>query len=160
MMALPAAIRPSQATTAALLESTVPERLRAALSGASEVIAYQITQEVRRLYGPRLGRYWNTHVQVSAPERLAGVVVETDEPKVLYYEFGTRAHPIAAHQPPAALHFQWHGQEAFYRSVQHPGTPPHNRRDELVAALDTLARSGWGEAISGVLASRVVVRMG
>lgn len=52
-----------------------------------------------------------------------------------------RAHEIVAHMPPWALHFNWHGDEVFFRRVWwHADNPPKEERyapvfETLEAAL-------------------------
>lgn len=130
--------------------------LRAALTPALTAANAAIEEEVRTtlatLYGERLAALWQT--QSAAGETPIAVVrVWTEDKRVYGYEYGTRAHAIAAHQPPSALAFQWRGAQAFFVRVHHPGTRPHDRRESLQSALGEAARLYWSAAVAQALAS-------
>lgn len=131
--------------------------LRATLEGplaaSNEAIVDEVKQALSSLYGDRLAEKWEIETTVNDAGVLASVRVFTDDPKVRGYEFGTRPHAIAAHQPPRALAFNWAGTQAFFVHVNHPGTRPHDHREAVKLALAMSAREQWKLALHAALTS-------
>ncbi len=128
---------------------------RAALAGALEAANEAITPEVESalsdLYGARLAPLWQTETSVGeGGAELASVRVSTDDKRVLFYEYGTRPHLIAARSA-RVLSFPWRGAQAFYAHVHHPGTPAHSHREALKIAVGMAAREAWSAAIQEAL---------
>lgn len=125
-----------------------------ALVAGNAAIEDEVRQTLVSLYGERLAALWQIETTVDAATgRLASVRVYTDDKRVRGYEFGTRPHPIAAHQPPRTLAFEWAGTQAFFVRVNHPGTRPNDHRESVKIALATSAREQWKAALEAALRS-------
>lgn len=122
------------------------------LAVANEEIVSAVESTIADLYGPRLAPKWQVDAVIGEGGELASVLARTEDKRVLFYEFGTRPHPIAAVNG-RALAFKWRGAQAFYVRVQHPGTPAHNHREALKVAMGMAARETWGAAIQEALAN-------
>ena len=125
--------------------------LQAPLAEANAAIGDEVKQILVSLYGERLAAKWQIEMTAGEAGVLASVRVWTDDPKVRGYEFGTRPHAIAAHQPPRALAFEWQGEQSFFTRVNHPGTRPHDHRESVKIALATSAREQWKLALQAAL---------
>lgn len=122
------------------------------LAEANAAIEEEVKQTLVSLYGERLAALWQIETTVDATTgALASIHVWTDDKRVRGYEFGTRPHPIAAHQPPRALAFEWAGTQAFFVRVSHPGTRPHDHRESVKIALSMSARTQWKLALEQAL---------
>lgn len=127
--------------------------LKAPLEAGNVAITEEVKSALTTLYGERLAAHWDIESAAGEGEELARVRVSSDDPRVRGYEFGTRPHAIAAHQPPRALAFQMAGQQAFFTRINHPGTRPHDHREAVKLALAMSAREQWRLALTAALHS-------
>lgn len=81
------------------------------------------------------------------------LVVMSDHPYVIGYEFGTREHAINPNHPADFLHFFSLGQEWYLGDdkVLRAHVNPHNKSPALVRTLSELVRYGWHTAIWSIL---------
>lgn len=127
-------------------------KLLADLRPASDNILGRMHTEIDRLYGPRLGALWDVMAPPPDPGELARVHVGTIDPRVIGYEFGTKRHFIRISQDGRpVLHFNWHAGESWFAWVDHPGTKPHNYRDQIEAALAASALAEWGAVLLAMM---------
>ena len=129
----------------------VATNLETLLQPATALIEDRARMNVEDLYGPKLSPYW-TYEQGLAPGAAASIKFGTDEPKVLWWEYGTNPHPI---RPVRAqvLHFIVNGDEVFTKYVNHPGQPAHNQRDTMTQRMVEFAGDCWLAAIREALAA-------
>jgi len=115
-----------------------------AIGATSMTIAERMRTEIGVLYGP-VAKYWQVDVGFRR------VRCHGDHPHLLYWEYGTRPHAITPVNA-KALRFTAQGGPVFARRVNHPGTPAHNKRDDVLVSLSTIALSEWSSAIEALLA--------
>ncbi len=143
---MPVTIQCNAAAIAAQLGAAVAT-LPMQLAAASDLIAASVMEEVGMRYGP-VAKYFT-----SATGMLGGaasVHIGTDNQHALWWEYGTRPHPIAAVNA-QALRFTSKGVTLMRRSVHHPGTRAHNQRDGCLQALALTAQIEWRAALAAAL---------
>lgn len=134
----------------------IKDALPAALGVANETIKSNVETALPAIYTPRLAKYWIIDTSVTDEAALASVRVWTESKYLYGYEFPIRPHPInpktvRVGRKGGVLAWSSGGATTFATHVNWPGTPGHNRRELLIAALSDASRSAWTEAINGVL---------
>jgi hypothetical protein len=120
------------------------------LQPATSVLLEQSQQIIEDAYGVHLAAYWN-YAPGIVTTAAASLQVSTTEDKVLWYEFGTRAHTIRALNK-RALRYGSSTGTRFAAHVWHPGTPAHNMRGTVETRLIESATGIWSAAINQIMA--------
>jgi hypothetical protein len=132
--------------------AALKQRIKANAVAAVPQIEQEIRSALGTLYPPKLADLWQVEpVQTPAESLvLAQVNVCGEDKRIRGYEFGTPPHAIDP-KDKQALAFESQSQQIVVRHVNHPGTRGHDKRDEVVAAIETAAKTNWQKAINDAL---------
>lgn len=124
------------------------EALRARLAETEQTLVEQMRAVLAELYPPLLAEKWDVTPLPPTGTSAALLDVSTTAKEVYGYEFGTPPHPIYPKNAGGVLAWPVPNATVFTRYVaMHPGTPAHNRRNEVYQALRDITRAVWGAAL-------------
>jgi hypothetical protein len=132
--------------------AALKQKIKAKAIAAVPQIEQEVQSALGTLYPPKLADIWQVASVQTPPDSLvlAQLDVCGEDKRVRGYEFGTPPHAIDP-KDKQALAFESQNQQIVVRHVNHPGTKPHDKRDEVVAAIDTAAKTNWQKAINDAL---------